>query len=138
MRFIVFVKSSKETEAGAMPDKKDLEEMGKFNDKLVDAGVMLAGEGLHPSSKGSRIRFADGKPDVVDGPFDGANELVAGYWIVQAASRDEVIGWMKQAPFKDGELEIRQIVEDEEFAYAPEVMEHEKKMRARIAQNQRH
>lgn len=138
MRFIVFVKSSNETESGVMPDKKDLEEMGKFNEELVNAGMMLAGEGLHPSSKGSRIRFADGKSTVTDGPFAESKELVAGYWLLQAKSKDEVIDWMKRAPFKDGEIEIRQIFEDEEFAYAPEVMEHEKKLRARIAQNQRH
>ncbi|HEY5947298.1 MAG TPA: YciI family protein [Kofleriaceae bacterium] len=138
MRFIVFVKGSKESESGAMPDKKDLEEMGKFNEELVNAGMMLAGEGLHPSSKGSRIRFANGKPTVADGPFSETNELVAGYWLLEAKSKDEVIDWMKRAPFKDGEIEIRQIFEDEEFAYAPEVMAREKQLRARIAQNQRH
>jgi hypothetical protein len=139
MRFIVLVKGGKETESGQMPDKKDLEEMGKFNEELVNAGMMLAGEGLHPSSKGSRIRFANGKPTVADGPFSETKELVAGYWLLQAKSKDEVIDWMKRAPFKDGEIEIRQIFEDEEFAYAPEVMEHEKKLRARMAQNdQRH
>jgi hypothetical protein len=138
MRFIVFVKGSKESESGAMPPKKDLEDMGKFNEQLVDAGMMLAGEGLHPTAKGSRIRFADGKPTVTDGPFSEAKELVAGYWVLQAKSKDEVIAWMKKAPFKDGELEIRQIFEDEEFAYAPEIMQHEKQLRARIAENQRH
>ena len=138
MRFIVFVKASRESESGAMPDRKDLEDMSKFNEELVNAGLMLAGEGLHPSSKGSRIRFANGKPTVADGPFSETKELVAGYWLLQAKSKDEVIQWMKRAPFKDGEIEIRQISEDEEFAYAPDVMEHEKKLRARIAQNQRH
>lgn len=138
MRFIVFVKGSKESESGTMPDKKDLEEMGKFNEELVNAGMMLAGEGLHPSSKGSRIRFANGEPTVADGPFSETNNLVAGYWLLRATSKDEVIEWMKRAPFKDGEIEIRQIFEDEEFAYAPEVMEQEKKLRARIAENQRH
>jgi hypothetical protein len=137
MRFIVFVKGNKETETGAMPDKKDLQEMGAFNEKLVNAKMMLAGEGLHPTSEGARIRFADGKATVVDGP-SGSKDVVAGYWVIQARSKDEVIAWMKEAPFKDGELEIRQIFEDEEFAYAPEVMEHEKKLRARIAENQRH
>jgi len=138
MRFIVFVKSSKDIETGSMPDKKDLVEMGRFNEKLVDAGMMLAGEGLKPSSKGSRIRFSNGKPTVIDGPFSETKELVAGFWILQAKSKDEVLDWMKRAPFKDGELEIRPIVEDDEFAYAPEVMEQEKKLRARIAENQRH
>jgi hypothetical protein len=137
MRFIVFVKSSNESESGAMPDKKDLEEMGKFNEELANAGMMLAGEGLHPSSKGSRIRFANGKPSVTEGPFSETG-LVAGYWLLKAKSKDEVIECMKRVPFKDGEIEIRQIFEDEEFAYAPEVMAQEKKLRARIAQNERH
>ena len=136
MRFIVFVKASRESESGAMPDRRNLEEMGRFNEELVNAGMMLAGEGLHPSSKGSRIRFVDGKPTVADGPFAETKELVAGYWVLQAKSKDEVIDWMKRAPFTDAEIEIRQIFEDEEFAYAPEVMEHEQKLRARIAQNQ--
>ncbi len=137
MRFIVFVKASRESESGAMPDKKDLMEMGKFNQELADAGVMLAGEGLQPSSKGARIDFTGGKPKVTDGPFAETKELVAGYWLLQAKSKDEVIDWMKKAPFQDGELEIRQIFEDEEFAYAPEVMEQEKKLRAQIAQRHR-
>ena len=138
MRFIVLVKGSKEAESGKMPDRRDLEAMSKFNEELVDAGLMLGGEGLQPSSKGSRISFAHGKPTISDGPFAESKELVAGYWILQAKSKAEVIEWMKKAPFVDGEIEIRPIVGDEEFAYAPEVMEHEKKLRARIAQNQRH
>jgi hypothetical protein len=138
MRFIVLVKASKESESGVMPDKKDLEEMGKFNEELVNAGMMLAGEGLHPSAKGARIHFSDGKPTVIDGPFTETKELVAGYWLLQAKSRAEVVDWMKRAPFKEGEIEIRQVFEDEEFAYAPEVMEREKQLRARIAENQRH
>jgi hypothetical protein len=137
MRFIVFVKASRESESGAMPDKKDLLEMGKFNQQLADAGLMIAGEGLHPSSKGARIDFTGGKPKVSDGPFAETKELVAGYWVLQAKSKDEVIDWMKKAPFQDGEIEIRQIFEDEEFAYAPEVMEQEKKLRAQIAQRHR-
>jgi hypothetical protein len=120
-----------------MPDKKDLLEMGKFNQQLADAGLMIAGEGLHPSSKGARIDFTGGKPKVSDGPFAETKELVAGYWVLQAKSKDEVIDWMKKAPFEDGEIEIRQIFEDEEFAYAPEVMEQEKKLRAQIAQRHR-
>ena len=138
MRFIVLVKGSKQSESGVMPDRRELEDMSRFNEELVDAGLMLAGEGLQPTSKGSRISFAGGKPTVTDGPFAKPEELVAGYWILQARSKAEVIEWMKKAPFVDGEIEIRPIVGDEEFAYAPEVMEHEKKLRARIAQNQRH
>jgi len=133
MRFIVFVKSSPEAESGAMPDKQDLMDMQAFNQKLVDARVMLSGEGLHPSKEGTRIAFGKGKPTVTDGPFAESKEMVAGFWILEAKSKDEVIQWMKQAPFKGGEIEIRQITEDEEFAYAPEVMEQEKKLRAQIA-----
>jgi len=137
MRFIVFVKASHESESGVMPDKKGLMEMQKFNQKLADAGLMLDGEGLHPSSKGARIFFSNGAPTVTDGPFAETKELVAGYWLVEAKSKDEVIDWMKKAPFQDGELEIRQIFDDEEFAYAPEVMQQEKKLRAQIAQRHR-
>ncbi len=134
MRFIVFVKASRESESGAMPDKQDLIEMQKFNEQLAAAGLMLAGEGLHPSADGTRIAFRKGTPKVIDGPFAEAKELVAGYWVLEAKSKDEVIDWMKKAPFQEGVLEIRQIAEDEEFAYAPEVMEREKKLRAQIAQ----
>jgi hypothetical protein len=137
MRFIVFVKSSPEAETGAMPGKNDLLEMQAFNQKLVDAGVMLAGEGLHPSKEATRLSFRKGKQTVTDGPFTEAKELVAGYWILEAKSKDEVINWMKQAPFQDGELEIRQLTDDEEFAYAPEVMANEKKLRAQIAAQHR-
>lgn len=138
MRFIVLVKASKESESGAMPGKQDLVEMGKFNEELVNAGVMLAGEGLHPSSKGARIMFTGGKPKVVDGPFAETKELVAGYWILKATSKEEVLDWMKKAPFQDGEIEIRQIFEDEDFAYAPEIMEQEKHLREQIAKRQHH
>jgi hypothetical protein len=134
MRFIVFVKASRESESGAMPDKNALMEMQKFNQKLADVGVMVAGEGLHPTSKAARIAFGKGTSKVTEGPFAETKELVAGYWILEAKSKEEVIDWMKKAPFQDGEIEIRQIFEDEEFAYAPEVMEQEKKLRAQIAQ----
>lgn len=134
MRFIVFVKASRESESGAMPDKNDLMEMQKFNQQLADAGVMVAGEGLKPSSKGARIEFGGGTPKVNDGPFSETKELVAGYWVLEAKSQQEVIDWMKKAPFKEGALEIRQIAGDEDFAYAPEVMEQEKKLRAQVAQ----
>jgi hypothetical protein len=136
MRFIVLVKASKESESGVLPDKKSLTDMGKFNEQLVKAGLMLAGEGLHPSSGGARIEFAGGKPNVTDGPFAETKELVAGYWLLQAKSQDEVIEWMKRAPFTEEVIEIRQVFDTEEFAYAPEVMEHEKKLRAQIAQRQ--
>ncbi len=136
MRFMVFVKSSKEADSGGMPDKKDLIEMGKFNEQLVEAGLMRAGEGLRPGKEGTRIQFADGKPTVRKGPFDHPEEQVAGFWQLNAKSLDEVIEWMKKAPFKDGELEIRQVMEDEEFSFAPEVVEQEKRLRAKIAQRQ--
>lgn len=136
MRFVVFVKASKESEKGVMPEKKDLADMNRFNQELVNAGIMLAGEGLHPSSDARRIAFAGGKPKVTDGPFAESKELVAGYWILQAKSMDEIVGWMKRAPFQDGELEIRQIFEDEDFAYAPEIMQQEKQLRAQIAKRQ--
>jgi len=136
MRFIVFVKASNESESGAMPKKQDLADMNAFNQELVNAGIMLAGEGLHPSMKGTRIAFAGGKPKVTDGPFPETKELVAGYWILQAKSMDEVVDWMKRAPFQDGELEIRQIFEAEDFAYAPEIVQQEKQMREQIAKRQ--
>lgn len=132
MRFVVFVKASKESEAGAMPDAKDLNEMNAYNEQLVKAGAMLAGEGLHPSSQGVRIRYAGGKRTVVDGPFGETKELVAGFWILQLKSQAEAVEWLKRAPFKDGEVEIRQIFEAEDFAYAPEAMAKEKELRSKI------
>jgi len=132
MRFVVLVKASKESESGKMPEENELKEMGKFNEELVKAGHMLAGEGLHPSSRGCRIQYSGGKRTVVDGPFSETKELVAGFWILQMKSQAEVVEWLKRAPFKDGEVEIRQIFEDEDFAYAPDVMAQEKELRAKI------
>src|SRR5881628_3414485 len=112
MRFMVLVKANKDSEAGVLPDEKILTEMGKYNEQLVKAGVMLAGEGLHPSSKGARVRFSkEGKTTVIDGPFAEAKELVAGYWLWQVKSRDEAIEWLRRAPFQDAEVEIRQVFE---------------------------
>src|SRR5262245_875048 len=117
MRFMVLVKATKESEAGALPDAKILTEMGKFNEELVKAGVMLAGEGLQPSSKGVRVRFSGEKRTVIDGPFTEAKELVAGFWLWQVKSRAEAIEWLKRAPFDGGtEVEIRQLFETEDFA----------------------
>jgi hypothetical protein len=116
MRFMVIVKATKESESGALPAEKDLAAMGKFNEELVKAGVMLAGEGLHGSSKGTRISYAGGKKTVVDGPFSETKELVAGFWLLQTKTKQEVIEWMKRAPFVDGEIEIRQVHEAEDFA----------------------
>jgi len=129
---MVIVKASKESEAGVMPSEKDLNDMGKFNVELEKAGVMLAGEGLHPSSKGARIRFDGKKPTVIDGPFAETKELVAGFWLIQTKSMDEAIQWMKRAPFQEGEIEIRRVFEADEFGaeLAPEYREQEERMRA--------
>src|SRR5687768_12718477 len=109
MRFMLLVKGSKDTEAGVMPSEEELAAMGKFNEEMIKAGVMLAGDGLHPSNKGARVTYDKGKATVVDGPFAEAKELVAGYWIIQVKSKEEAIQWLRRAPFVDGEVEIRQI-----------------------------
>jgi hypothetical protein len=138
MRFMILVKATKDSEAGVMPSKEMLTTMGKFNEELVNAGVMLAGEGLQPSSKGARVKFSGGKPAVVDGPFAETKELVAGYWIWQVRSKDEAIEWLKRAPFQDEEIEIRQIFEAEDFGaeFTPELREQEERLRAQIAARQ--
>ena len=119
MRFMIIVKASKDSEAGVMPDEKLLAAMGKFNEELVKAGVMLAGEGLHPSSKGARVRFSGAKRTVIDGPFAETKELVAGFWIWQVKSMDEAVEWLKRAPFGAGEtVEIRPIWEESDFLEA--------------------
>lgn len=121
MRFMVLVKASKESENGVMPTEGELEEMGKFNEELVKSGVMLAGDGLHPSSKGKRVRFdASKKSTVIDGPFTETKELVAGFWIWQCKSEDEAVQWLRRAPFKDCEVEIRKIFELSDFPAVPE------------------
>ena len=132
MRFMVIVKGSPDSEAGKMPPPEVFEEMGKFNEEMAKAGVMLAGEGLHPTSKGARIRFDGKQRTVIDGPFTEAKELVGGFWIIQVRSKDEAIEWMKRSPFQEGEIEIRQIFETEEFGdnLAPETRERELRMRA--------
>jgi hypothetical protein len=133
MRFMVLVKASKESEAGVMPDEQILATMGKYNEELVKAGVMLAGDGLQPSSKGARVRFDGNKRAVIDGPFAETKELVAGYWIWQCKSKDEAIEWLKRAPFDGGaEVEIRQIFELSDFGESPAVDKHrdlQKRMR---------
>jgi hypothetical protein len=139
MRFVVFVKASKESETGVMPKPEEFAEMGKFNEELVKAGIMLAGEGLHPTSKAARIRFSGkGNAEVIPGPFPGAPEnLVAGYWLLKAKSREEVLEWMKRAPFERGEIEIRQIFEAEDFgdALPQEVREQEDRLREQAKKN---
>src|SRR5881409_1797626 len=116
MRFMILIKADKKSEAGVLPDRKLLTEMGKFNEELVKAGVMLAGEGLQASSKGARVRFSGGKRTVIDGPFAETKELVAGFWLWQVKSKEEAIEWLKRAPFEDTEVEIRQVFETADFA----------------------
>ena len=133
MRFMVIVKANKDSEAGVMPSTETLTAMGKFNEELVKAGMMQAGEGLQPSSKGTRIRFTGKAPQVIDGPFAETKELVAGFWLLTARSRDDVISWMKRAPFNPGdESEIRQVFEAEDFgeAMTPELRDQENRLRA--------
>jgi hypothetical protein len=134
MRFMVLVKADKHSEAGAMPSREILEAMGKFNEQLIQAGVMLAGEGLHPSSKGVRVRFSGGKKTVIDGPFAETKELVAGFWIWQVKSKEEAIEWLKKAPFEGTEIEIRQVFEAEDFGaeFTPELREQEERHRAQV------
>ena len=136
MRFMVIVKANKDSEAGVLPDEKILSEMGKFNEELVKAGVMLAAEGLHPSSKGARVRFEGSKRTVVDGPFSETKELVAGFWLWQVKSKEEAVEWLKRAPFREGEVELRQVFEAEDFGanLTPELREQEERLRARMAE----
>jgi hypothetical protein len=115
MRFMLIVKSDERSEAGVMPTEKELADMGRFNDEMVRAGVMLAGEGLQPTSKGARVVFTGGKPRVIDGPFTEAKEIVGGFWLIQAKSREEAVEWARRVPFVDGEIEIRQVFELEDF-----------------------
>jgi len=141
MRFMVLVKASKDSEAGVLPDEKLLAEMGKYNEELAKAGVMLAGEGLQPSSKGARVRFSGDKRTVIDGPFTETKELVAGFWIMQAKSKQEVIDWVKRCPNpmpgQESEIEIRQIFEAEDFgpAMTPEIKEAEERVGRQMAAN---
>ncbi|MBA3319323.1 MAG: YciI family protein [Gemmatimonadales bacterium] len=140
MRFMIMVKADKNTEAGVLPDEKLLTDMGKYNEELVKAGVMLAGEGLHPSSKGARVKFSGAKRTVVDGPFTEAKELIAGFWLIQVKSKEEAIEWVKRVPNPTGEeseIEIRQVFEAEDFgpAFTPELKQQEEKIRAQAARN---
>ena len=153
MRVIVFVKASKESEAGEMPSEAILAQMGKYNEELANAGIMVAGEGLHPSSKGKRVRFSGPQPTVIDGPFSETKELVAGYWLWNVKSMDEAVAWLKKAPFQDTEVEIRPLFETDDFgdamklvtkamrkhvgdAMTPELREQEDRIRAKIESKQ--
>jgi hypothetical protein len=141
MRFMVIVKATAESESGALPDQQMLAEMGKYNEELVKAGIMLAGEGLASSAKGKRVRFSGSKRKVIDGPFAETKELIAGFWIWQAKSLEEAVEWVKRCPNphpgQDSEIEIRQIFETEDFgeALTPELREQEKRIGEQIAQN---
>ncbi len=131
MRFMVLVKANKDSEAGVLPTREQIAEMGKFNQELMQAGVMLAADGLHASSRGARVRFSGDKRTVIDGPFAETKELIAGFWIWKVNSRQEAIEWLKRAPFREGEVEIRQIFEAEDFgdALSPELREQEERFR---------
>jgi hypothetical protein len=132
VRFMMLVKATEESEAGVLPDEKILAEMGKFNEEMVKAGVMLAGEGLQASSKGARVNFAGGKPTVTDGPFTESKELIAGFWLIQVKSKEDAIEWAKRVPFEEGEIEIRQIFELEDFG-AGEAVEQHRRLREEVA-----
>ena len=142
MRFMVIVKADKNSEAGVLPDEKLLAEMGKYNEELAKAGVLLAGEGLHPSSKGARIRFSGSKRTIIDGPFPETKDLVAGFWMFQVKSREEAIEWVKRCPNPfpgtEPEIEIRQVFEAEDFGteFTPELREQEERLRAQVAAKQ--
>jgi hypothetical protein len=135
MRVMVLVKANKDSEAGVLPDTRMLTEMGKFNEALVKAGVLLAGEGLHASSKGKRVRFDGTRRTVIDGPFAETKELVAGFWMWQVASMDEAVEWLKRAPFRTEEVEIRPVFEAADFGdnLTPELREKEEQLRSRTA-----
>ena len=138
MRFMVMIKANKDSEAGVMPSQQLFEEMGKYNEELVNAGVMLAGEGLQPSSKGARVRFSGDKRTVIDGPFTETKELVAGFWLFQVKSKEEAIEWVKRCPNPmpgtEAEIEIRQIFEAEDFGkeFTPELRKQEEQLRAQL------
>jgi hypothetical protein len=138
MKFMILVKADKKSEAGALPDEKLLTKMGKYNEELARSGIMLAAEGLHPTSKGARVKFSGGKETVTNGPFPDSKDLIAGFWIWQVNSKDEAIEWIKRAPFGDGaEIEIRQVHEAADFgeAFTPELREQEERVSAQMAAN---
>jgi len=132
---MVIVKANKDSEAGIMPSEQLLAEMGNFNEQLVKAGVMLAGEGLHPSSKGKRVRFSGSQQTVIDGPFAEAKELIAGFWLWQVSSMEEALEWIRRSPFREGEVEIRPLFETEDFGaeLTPELRAQEERLRAEMA-----
>ena len=132
MRFMMIVKGDERSEAGVLPTEQELAEMAQYNEKLVKAGVMLAGEGLQASSKGAKVRFEGGKPSVIDGPFTEAKELIAGFWLIQVKSKEEAVEWAKRVPFKEGEIELRQVFELEDFGQG-EAVEHHRRIGEQLA-----
>lgn len=132
MRFMMIVKADNRTEQGVMPTEQELADMAKYNEQLVKAGVMLAGEGLHPSSKGTKIRYAGDKRTVIDGPFTEAKELIAGFWILDVKSKEEAVEWARRVPFTEGEVELRQVFELEDFTPG-EAIEHHRRLQEEIA-----
>ena len=140
MRFMLMVKANADTEAGVMPSEEELAAMGAFNEQLVQAGILLAGDGLHPSSRGARVHFSGDQRTVVDGPFTEAKELIAGYWIIEVKSLDEAIEWVKRVPNPTGEeseIEIRQVFEAEDFDMSPELLEQNRRLREQASTGQR-
>lgn len=141
MRFMIIRRADKDTEAGVLPDEKLLAAMGAYNEEMVKAGVMLQGEGLHPSSKGARVKFTNGKPAILDGPFAETKELIAGFTLIQVKSREEALAWLKRWPSMDAggnvELELRQVFEDDDFGaeFTPELREQEARIREQAAKN---
>lgn len=137
MRVMVIVKANHESENGVMPTEQELAEMTDFNEELLEAGIMLAGDGLHPSSKGVRIRFNDDDRSVIDGPFAETKELIAGFWIWKVDSMDHAISWARRIPFREGEVEIRPVFEDDDFGdeFTPELRQRENEMRKRMEGN---
>ena len=140
MRFMIMVKATKDSETGVMPSEQLLTEMGKFNEELIQAGVMLAGDGLHPSSKGARVQFSGNRRTVIDGPFAGTKQLIAGYWVWQVNSKEEAIEWVKRCPNpadddKEGQIEMRQLFEAEDFGaeFTPELRKQEEHLRKKLS-----
>jgi hypothetical protein len=131
MRFMVIVKADERSEAGVMPTEQELADMARFNEQLIKAGVMLAGEGLQASSKGARVRYDGDKRTVVDGPFAETKELIAGFWLIDVKSKEEAVEWLKRAPFREGEIEIRQVFELEDFG-SSDAIEHHRKLQEQL------
>jgi hypothetical protein len=138
MKFMLLVKADKSSDEGVMPTKEELAAMGKYNEELVKAGILLAADGLHPTSAGARVGFSGGNSTVTDGPFTETKELIAGYWVIQAKTKEEAIEWARRVPFQDGEIEVRQVFDVDDFgdAATPEIREAERRLRAQVAEQQ--